>query len=152
MQTGCNMGQWVVTVAGIAILSVLCDVILPEGQTRKYVKTVFGVVVTLVIVQPLIRIFDGNFDFSLSLSDGDSVGVQEQYIESVDTRQNENKIRLLKMMLEANNILVEDIAVSELDERVTLQLSTRYNQQYETKINEVVSSSFPGYETVIIWM
>lgn len=49
------MGQWVVTVAGIAILSVLCDIVLPDGDTRKYVKTVVGIVVTLVMLQPIVN-------------------------------------------------------------------------------------------------
>ena len=37
------------------MLTVLCDVILPVGQTKKYVKTVIGIVVTLVVVQPLLN-------------------------------------------------------------------------------------------------
>lgn len=48
------MAKWVISVAGIAILSVLSDVVLPAGQTRKYVKTVVSVVVTVVLAQPLL--------------------------------------------------------------------------------------------------
>ena len=56
------MAQWVLSVAGIAILSVLADVILPIGQTKKYIKTVIGVVVSLVLVQPIISLAGGESD------------------------------------------------------------------------------------------
>lgn len=145
------MGQWVVTVAGIAILSVLCDVILPEGQTRKYVKTVFGVVVTLVIVQPLIGLFSGDFTFSWSNTGGETVTVQEQYIENIEARQNETAANTLIIILEANGFTVENITVSQINKSVTLQLATKYGVQSEAKVREIVNSHFYGYETVITW-
>lgn len=144
------MGQWVVTVAGIAIFSVLCDVILPEGQTRKYVKTVFGVVVTLVIVQPLIGLFSGNLDFLPSVSD-DKAMIQEQYIQNVGARQNDNAVNFIKISLESNDITVASIAVSELNETVTLQLDVGYTTQFDAKVKEVVSKYFPKYEIVTVW-
>ena len=143
------MGQWVVTVAGIAILSVLCDVILPEGQTRKYVKTVFGVVVTLVIVQPLIGLFNDSDWFSFS---SDSVdGIQEQYIESVDNRQNRNIADSLKLLLEYKDISVGSITVSNIEKSVTLQLEESYSKQHEDIVRVAVSSYFPDYEIITIW-
>ena len=143
------MGQWVVTVAGIAILSVLCDVILPEGQTRKYVKTVFGVVVTLVIVQPLIGLFDGGGLFSFS--SGNIDGIQQQYIESVENRQNKNTADSVKLLLEYKGISVSKINVSDWDKSVTLQLDESYSKQIEDIVHVAVSSYFPDYEIITIW-
>lgn len=45
----------ITTIVGIALLSVLCDVILPDGSTKKYIRTVTGVVVTLVVVKCVLR-------------------------------------------------------------------------------------------------
>ena len=143
------MGQWVVTVAGIAILSVLCDIILPEGQTRKYVKTVFGVVVTLVIVQPLIRLFDDSAWFSNSSDSFDNI--QQQYIESVESRQSKGAADSVKLLLEYKDISVSMITVSESDKRVTVQLDQAYSSQIENMVRVVVSSYFPDYEVITIW-
>lgn len=143
------MGQWVVTVAGIAILSVLCDVILPEGQTRKYVKTVFGVVVTLVIVQPLIGLFDNDGWFSFN--NGSVDDIQQQYIESVDNRQNKNAAESVKLLLEYKEVSVSKITVSELDKSVTIQIEETYCKQCEDIVQVVVSSYFPNYEIITIW-
>ena len=143
------MGQWVVTVAGIAILSVLCDVILPEGQTRKYVKTVFGVVVTLVIVQPLIGLFSDSSRFSFN-SDGID-GIQQQYIESVDNRQNKNAVDSVKLLLEYKGVAVRSITVSDLEKRATVQLDETYSKQHEDIVKVTVSSYFPDYEIITVW-
>ena len=143
------MGQWVVTVAGIAILSVLCDVILPEGQTRKYVKTVFGVVVTLVIVQPLIGLFDGSAWFSFE--GGEMYGVQYSYIESVDNRQNKGAADSIKLLLEYKDVSVNNISVSNSDKTVTLQLDETFSKQVEDIVKIAVSSYFPDYEIITIW-
>ncbi len=71
--------------AGIAILSVLCDIILPDGQTKKYVKTVIGVVVTLAVVQPLFAFFQqGSFDVNFSQAE---VSVQQNYLDYVAEAQ-----------------------------------------------------------------
>ena len=145
------MGEWVVTVAGIAILSVLCDVILPEGQTRKYVKTVFGVVVTFVIVQPLLGLFSGNFSLLWSTSDGVESNIQEQYVESVNARQNQIAAKYVKSTLDADNIAVDSISVSESAATVTLKLNVSYSAEHNQKVKEVVSRYFPSYEIVTIW-
>ena len=144
------MGQWVITVAGIAILSVLCDVILPEGQTRKYIKTVFGVVVTLVIVQPLIGLFDGDGIFSFN-SGGVEHDIQQQYIENVDNRQNKNAVDSIMLLLEYKDVSVSKITVSEVDKSVTLQLDEIYTKQVENIVRVAVSSYFPDYEIITIW-
>ena len=144
------MGKWVVTVAGIAILSVLCDVILPEGQTRKYVKTVFGVVVTLVIVQPVIQLFSGGATSIFTSSEGD-IGVQHQYLENVADRQQTNAVKSVSTLLENNGLSVKEITVSATDITVTVQLNVPYSQQAEAKVKSVVSSYFPDYSIITLW-
>ena len=74
------MAQWVLSVAGIAILSVLADVILPVGQTKKYIKTVIGVVVSLVLVQPIISFAGGESKIITT----ETVEPQQQYISYVE--------------------------------------------------------------------
>ena len=144
------MGKWVVTVAGIAIFSVLCDVILPEGQTRKYVKTVFGLVVTLVIVQPIIQLFSGGFAASYTSGDG-IVETQQHFIDSAALRQQNNAIKSVTAILENRGVTVEDITVSTSDSSVTVQLGEVYSKQAEETIKTVVSAYFANYSIITLW-
>ena len=143
------MGKWVVTVAGIAILSVLCDVILPEGQTRKYVKTVFGVVVSLVIIQPLVGLFSdglkGAFD------SGNDVAPQEQYLESVANRQNEYSLKSVKQLLEAKDIKVKNIQLNSAGDMITLEIDSVYTANSHAIVEQVVAAYFPSAELITIW-
>jgi stage III sporulation protein AF len=54
------MTAWAISVAGIILLTVMCDVIIPEGQTSKYIKTVSGLVAILVMISPLPALLDGS--------------------------------------------------------------------------------------------
>ena len=84
--------------AGVAVLSVLCEIILPSGQTKKYVKTVIGVVVTLALVQPLFGFFgtfrQGNYTF-------EEVSTQEQYLTYVENTQAQGAQNLQKALQSA---------------------------------------------------
>lgn len=142
------MGKWVVTVAGIAILSVLCDVILAEGQTRKYVKTVFGVVVSLVIIQPIIGLFSDGFDFSLT--GNNDISTQTQYLESVANRKNGYALDTVWKLLDSKGLNVKDIRLSDEDS-ITLELDTDYDLRKKTVVEEVVRAYFPTAKIVTIW-
>ena len=143
------MGKWVVTVAGIAILSVLCDVILPEGQTRKYVKTVFGVVVSLVIIQPLVGLFSNAVSGEL-VSDA-TVTPQEQYLTNVADRQNEYALRTVKQLLEAKGIGVKKIELNSTCDKLVLELDRSYDTELNTIVEQVVGAYFPKCDLVAVW-
>ena len=143
------MGKWVVTVAGIAILSVLCDVILPEGQTRKYVKTVFGVVVSLVIVQPIIGFFTKGISSDVATSG--SLETQQQYIESVVSRQEQYSLKTVRQLLESKGIAVKSIELDENGNRLVLELNTKYSTEFNTIVSQVAGAYFPKAELICIW-
>lgn len=143
------MGYWVVTVAGMAILSVLCDVILPEGQTRKYVKTVFGIVVSLVIIQPIVGLFNG--DFMLQFPSNSSVEMQDDYLNNVSSRMSENAKQSLTSVLNKNGIVAQSIEVNDADKKVIVELNVGYSDAKEMVVNQVAGVYFPEYDVVVIW-
>ena len=56
------MTAWILSIAGVTILSVVVDLILPSGQTAKYIKNIFAFVMILVIISPLPALIKGNFN------------------------------------------------------------------------------------------
>ena len=141
------MGQWVITVAGVAVLSVLCDIILPEGQTRKYVKTVFGVVVTLIIVLPLVNLVKDRFTFEYDPVT--ETAVQQQYLDNVDNRQKYNAEKNIVVILRANDIEVSDVQVSK--DSVSVRLGGALSVETEQKVRAVIRAYLPDSKIEITW-
>ncbi len=49
--------QWILPVVGVVLLSVLVDVLLPKGQTNKYIKGIFGVLLLVALLTPVVQLF-----------------------------------------------------------------------------------------------
>lgn len=145
------MGQWVVTVAGIAILSVLCDVILPEGQTRKYIKTVVGIIVTLVMLQPIVNFIGASSDFGTQTSSSQIVSVQQSYLDMVNDKENTLQELNVKNVLQARGIAFEDVKISKTDKTVTIHLGVKQNGDLQKQIDNIFKTYFDGYKITIKW-
>lgn len=143
------MGYWVVTVAGVAILSVLCDVILPEGQTRKYVKTVFGIVVSFVIIQPIVGLLGGDTLFQFEYAS--LVEVQSDYLDNVSNRQNKNAIQNLSAILSKNGIDVQSVDVNNAESSVIIVLNKGYSKSDDAVVQQVAGVYFYNYKIVTVW-
>ena len=141
------MGQWVITVAGIAILSVICDVILPEGQTRKYVKTVFGIIVTLVMIQPIIGFFSG--ELNVDVSDKTSIEAQEHYLQNIQNKKNIIAIENVKRVADENGYKVKDISLSTISKSLKIKVDCVYNKKSEETLTTIVAIYFPDYKLIL---
>lgn len=146
------MGQWVVTVAGIAILAVLCDIILPDGQTRKYVKTVIGVVVTLVMIQPVINFANGSFSANGNISsDYANVEIQQSYLDMVDDKQIAAKITAVQDSLSARGVLIEVKEINKNNKTIEVQSSSSFSTEVKSIIDKEFKAYFADYKITIKW-
>lgn len=72
-----GISSWLLGIAGIVILAVLAELILPEGQMNKYIRVIFSFAILLVIVSPLPSLLGSDFDFSKFFGTTD---LQEDYL------------------------------------------------------------------------
>ncbi len=72
------ISSWLLSIAGVVILSVLSELVLPEGQINKYTKVIFSFAILLVIIMPLPKLFGKNFDISKFF--GQQSELQEDYL------------------------------------------------------------------------
>jgi hypothetical protein len=70
------------------VLTVLLDIILPDGQTNKYIKGIFSVVVVMVIAAPVTGALNGGmnieglFDLSMSKYAADNNYIYGVYVDA----------------------------------------------------------------------
>lgn len=146
------MGEWVVTVAGIAILAVLCDIVLPEGQTRKYIKTVIGVVVTLVMIQPLVNFISGSSIAADGTSDKTfDVEIQQSYLDMVEEKQLQTQLTTVCGILQARNVDVKVISVDKSARTIVLQSNSPHTTENQTSIDNAFGAYFADYSITIEW-
>ncbi|MDD4839805.1 MAG: stage III sporulation protein AF [Clostridia bacterium] len=90
------MSSWVLSIVGVVCLGVLLDLIVPEGQTNKYIKGVFALLVIFVIISPLPKLVGKNIDFSFTQS---SYETDKDYLLAVEEMKIENKENTLENLL-----------------------------------------------------
>ena len=90
-----TISSWVLSIAGVCVLSVLIDLFLPEGKMNSHIKTVFNFVIILVIIMPLPKLFKSSFDGS-SIFTSEDIILQEDYIYQL----NRDKLTMIENNIE----------------------------------------------------
>lgn len=90
-----TISTWILSIAGVVCLSVIVELILPNGQMAKYIKGIFSFIIILVIIMPIPKLFKMNFDFS-NVFNTDEIHLQEDYLYQL----NLNKILKIKTEIE----------------------------------------------------
>lgn len=57
------LSGYLLSIVGVVLLTVLIDLILPDGKMAKYVKSVMAIVVVAVIISPIAKLTTTDFDF-----------------------------------------------------------------------------------------
>lgn len=83
-----EISAWIMSIAGISVLSVIVDLIMPNGQTKKYIKGIFAFVIVFVIISPLPSLLNKNFKIDDIFQE--KISIQEDYIYEINRIKIEN--------------------------------------------------------------
>ena len=117
-----NISAWVLSIAGVSVLSILIDLFLPNGETNSHIKTVFNYVIIFVIIAPLPSLIKSDFDTSSIFTESEIV-LQEDYIYQM----NVYKTQALQ------NDISNQIKQSGYDNVVVSVSSENYSSQFKIK-------------------
>lgn len=81
-----GIAQWIMGICGVAVLGVLLDVILPEGKMQKYIRSIFALAMTLVILTPLPNLLNSVYNPELP-SLGSESNIVSKYRELEDAAE-----------------------------------------------------------------
>lgn len=90
-----DISTWIMSIAGIICLSVIVELMLPDGQMNRYIKGIFSFVIILVIIMPIPNLIGKEINFS-NIFDYDNVAVDEDYIYQL----NLDKINIVRDEIE----------------------------------------------------
>lgn len=91
------MTAWILSIAGISVVSVLVDLILPSGQTAKYIKNIFAFITIFVIISPLPKLLNGDVKID-DIFESEEIILQEDFLYQV----NRDKLSALESSVQVN--------------------------------------------------
>lgn len=79
-----SISIWVLSIVGIIVLSILVDIILPSGQSSKFIKNIFAYIIIIVVLSPVFSFFTNKtFDLNL-IFETSAVELQENFIAKIN--------------------------------------------------------------------
>ncbi|MCM1290004.1 MAG: stage III sporulation protein AF [Corallococcus sp.] len=144
------MAQWVLSVAGIAILSVLADIVLPNGSSRKYVKTVIGIVVTLVVAQPVFSLFSGNGFLADYREKKSQLTPQQSYLDYVENCKDADAEAIRAAFVSAD-FASPSVTFSVQTRQFTVKFAEARSPELEEKAKSALALAEPKYPAVFHW-
>jgi len=135
--------SWVISVVGVVLLGLIADVMLPEGEINKYIKSVFAIITIFVIVSPLPGLFN---NFSQNTNDfftaNDEFFLNEDFLNEIIYEKQKEKQTLLQSVFEQNgiknvgiNIICDDKSVVFKIKSVQLDIKNMVIQSENKNIN-----------------
>ena len=131
------INSWAQGVVLAVVISTIIEIILPDGNNKKYVKTIIGIYILFTIVYPLItKISNKNIDINSIITSVNRENVEYQtdtniiletnnYIEDTYIQKIEDDIK--------NKLLEKGYKVSLLDITIETENEEKYGQ-----INEIL--------------
>lgn len=75
-----EISSWIMSIAGIICLSVLIELLMPDGQMNRYIKNIFSFIIVLVVILPLPKLLKTDFNYENIFYNQESVEVDENYL------------------------------------------------------------------------
>ena len=116
------MGAWLLKITGVIALSTLSSLLIPNGQTKKYIKGIFALITLFVLVSPLPKLLKSDFSGFPNVFDTVSeLEIDETFLYGVATNAHKTQERNIEKFLKEKGIeakvkfVVKSETSSEID-------------------------------------
>lgn len=116
------MGAWLLKITGVIALSALSSLLIPNGQTKKYVKGIFALITLFVLVSPLPKLLKSDFSgFPNAFDTASELEIDETFLYGVATNAYKTQERNIEKFLKEKGIeakvkfVVKSETSSEID-------------------------------------
>lgn len=117
-----QFSSWVLSIVGVVLIIVIVEIILPKGQTSKFIKSILAIFTIFVMVSPLVNF--KNTNYIEKIFNKNNVVVDGEFLKSI----NEEKLKEYK-----NTI----IKVLEDNGYKNIKLKFNADINKELKINKI---------------
>ena len=130
-----NISSWILSIAGICLLSVVVDLILPKGKMNKTIKNVFSYIVILIVLAPLPKLVNSNFNIE-QVFDYVEFNVQGDYIYNLNQAKIDKYANIIDERITQSGIHGAIVSISANIFDTNLKIDAVYVDLYNIVINE----------------
>lgn len=97
------MNQWIANILGVVVLGILMDMIIPSGNTKAYSRFFIGLVMLLVMIQPVLKLVGRFPEYSDSFwmtKIAPELGAIDTSSQAIELNREEHLLRMYKSRLE----------------------------------------------------
>lgn len=143
------MSSWILSIIGIVFISIIMEIILPNGKTNKFIKSIFSVFLLFIFISP---IKDLIHKFSNTTFNEDNIKIDENFLYDINLAKNESNQILIQNRLKnkgiegvnvviCNNLQNYDYSIEKIYIDITNLVITDKNQhinKYEVITNTIL--------------
>lgn len=82
-----TLREWLISICTAVFFITAVEIVLPDNSMKKYAKFVLGLILITVFINPIIKLFDRNFDINTYTS---------SIVENFDTKKTESEFKQYK--------------------------------------------------------
>lgn len=81
--------QWIISIAGVAVLSTAVEILMPSGNINKYIRSVLAIICMFVIISPLPKLINSGFTISDIFFNSQETSVDYSFVEYINGKKME---------------------------------------------------------------
>ncbi len=82
--------EWIINICTAIFFITAVEMILPSNSMKKYTKFVLGLILITVLINPIVKLFDKNFNIDSYINTATEYFEEKQYKQDYDKYKNDN--------------------------------------------------------------
>lgn len=95
-----GLEKWILNICTAVFFITAVEMILPNNDFKKYAKFVLGIILITVFLNPIIKIFDSNFNIAIYSDSFSNIISNKEYSNSLQEYKDKNIVETLKVFEE----------------------------------------------------
>ena len=128
------MSSWILSIAGICLLSVVIDLILPDGSMNSHIKRVFSYIIVLAVLMPFANLIKGGFNLEDVFSEVE-INIQDDFIYNINQAKLDSWLEEINEAINNKKIVGVTVSISANIFESDMIIDAVYVDLYNAVIN-----------------
>ncbi|MEG1710632.1 MAG: hypothetical protein RR054_03330 [Clostridia bacterium] len=116
-----ELSGYIMSIVGAAVITLLTDIIIPEGETNTYIKGILSIFIVFIIALPLPKLLKTEINFE-SIIGVEKVSIDYEFIDEINKGRIKEMEFTLKSALSSEGIHNCDVKIEAEFNGVTMNI------------------------------